>query len=388
MNFSFLSFSALIAFAGADPCGDKYTAATKCDADKACTWCKCSALPSACWTLANAKALPSGVYACDSKAEEASPAFAEFKRKFNKVYSSEAQEKVALATFIGNMEAAKLLNNENTTATYGMTKFMDISAADFKKMYLNRRSRGVAARNLPMWNGECTACKMFPEMANVTAADAVDWVSKGAVTKVKDQGQCGSCWSFGTTGDIEGTTFLATSKLNSLSEQQLVACDTGEDQGCNGGLQEDAFVYVEKNGLTGEADYPYTAGGGKSGRCEKAKIKAPLTKISSWVQVSKSAAGEEGIKAALAKSGPITIGINAGHLQTYKSGISDPIVCRSGEGALDHAVMIVGYGTANGEDYWKIKNSWAKDWGEEGYFRIKSGVNKCGVAVDAVHSVV
>ena len=96
-------------------------------------------------------------------------------------------------------------------------------------------------------------------------------------------------------------------------------------------------MYVEKNGLTSEADYPYTAGSGNAGRCEKAKIKDPLTKISSWNQISKSAEGEEGMKAALAKSGPITIGINAGHLQTYKSGIANPLICRSSAAALDHA---------------------------------------------------
>jgi len=312
-------------------------------------------------------------------------AFEAFKTKFDKTYSSETEEKSRFATFIENLEHANEMNSDaSDTADYGVTKFMDMTTTEFKKMYLNRKP--TKDSNLPMWNGDCTACNLFPEM-NATATD-VDWTTKGAVTKVKDQGQCGSCWSFGTTGDIEGTTFLSTGKLNSLSEQQLVSCDTGSDQGCNGGLQEDAFVYVEKHGLTTEASYPYTSGGGKDGRCESAKIVAPLTKISSWVQVSKTAAGEAGMKDALSKSGPITIGINAGHLQTYRSGIMDPAVCRSSASALDHAVLVVGYGTENGQDYWKIKNSWAADWGEKGYFRIVGGKNKCGIASDAVHSVV
>lgn len=276
------------------------------------------------------------------------------------------------------------------TAEYGVTKFMDMSVVEFTKMYRNRGKSDVAARNLPKWNGECTACKRFPEM-NTTVIDNFDWVSLGAVTDVKDQGQCGSCWTFGTTGDVEGTSFLAGGKLTPLSEQQLVSCNyNDDDQGCDGGLQEVAFEYVIANGLTTEKDYPYTSGSGKEGKCIKSKIKAPLQKISSWVQVSDSAKGEEGILTALKQSGPITIGINAEHLQTYRRGVMNPRICRNGEYFLDHAVLMVGYGYDEKKqtEYWNIKNSWASDWGEKGYFRIKYGENKCGVAVDAVHSVV
>merc|ERR1711964_590240 len=97
--------------------------------------------------------------------------------------------------------------------------------------------------------------------------------------------------------------------------------------------------------------------------------------------------GEADILTQLPQVGPITIGINAGHMQDYNKGVDNPFICRSGEGALDHAVLVVGYGTDNGVDYWKIKNSWAADWGENGYYRIVRGENKCGVAMDAVHSV-
>ena len=167
-----------------------------------------------------------------------------------------------------------------------------------------------------------------------------------------------------------------------------MSCDKGQDQGCNGGLQEDAFKYVIKNGgLTSEENYPYTSGAGRVAACKTDKTKQDLEgAITSWSQVSKSEAGESGIATAMNTAGPITIGINAGHLQLYKSGISNPTICRSGRGALDHAVLMVGYGSDGGKAYWKIKNSWAKDWGEEGYFRIVSGKNKCGVAMDAVHS--
>jgi C1A family cysteine protease len=223
-----------------------------------------------------------------------------------------------------------------------------------------------------------------------------DWVEKGAVTKVKDQGQCGSCWSFGTTGDIEGVTFLKTGKLTSLSEQQLVACDKKQDQGCNGGLQEDAFVYVKNTGLTTEANYPYTSGKGKRGYCLEAKIKKPLQKIKGFTQISKTGKGEAGIKDPLTKNGPITIGIDASPMQDYKQGIDSPVNCSPNKGcgctadSLDHAVLMVGYGQGQLKgstvSYWKIKNSWNSDWGEEGYYRIEAGHNKCGLAMDAVHS--
>ena len=158
-------------------------------------------------------------------------------------------------------------------------------------------------------------------------------------------------------------------------------------------------MYVEKNGLTSEADYPYTSGTGRTGVCRKAKIVAPLTKISSWKQVSKTPQGEADLKDALTKNGPITIGIDATPMQDYAGGVDNPINCNAKRGCgctaddLDHAVLIVGYGMGEYKNgtataYWKIKNSWATSWGEEGYYRVAAGHNKCGLAMDAVHSVV
>jgi cathepsin F len=320
--------------------------------------------------------------------------FASFKSKFAKTYQSEAEEAYRFATFNENLVRAQAYNADSSdTAEYGVTKFMDMSVTEFSKMYRNRGKSNVAARNLPKWNGECTACKLFPGLANATDDTDFDWTLRGAVTEVKDQGQCGSCWTFGTTGDVEGTSFLKNGKLVPLSEQQLVSCNVNQDdQGCNGGLQEVAFEYVIGTGLTTESAYPYTSEYGKQGKCINSKITAPLQKISSWVQVSDKASGEAGMKTALTLSGPITIGINAEHLQVYRKGIMDPSICRSGEYYLDHAVLITGYGVGRDGleqdvEYWTIKNSWATDWGEKGYFRIKYGENKCGVAVDAVHSV-
>eukprot|EP01060_Flectonema_neradi_P024305 TRINITY_DN32_c1_g1_i4.p1 TRINITY_DN32_c1_g1~~TRINITY_DN32_c1_g1_i4.p1 ORF type:complete len:339 (+),score=71.63 TRINITY_DN32_c1_g1_i4:53-1069(+) len=309
-------------------------------------------------------------------------AFDSFKDKYNKEYKSENEEAKRFEAFKASLDRVAASGNP----THGITKFSDLTPEEFKATYLS--SRPLQKSNPPMaeWDGECTACKRFPELRNLKNATSWDWTTKGAVTKVKNQGQCGSCWSFGTTGDIEGTWFLAGHSLTSLSEQELVSCDKTDD-GCGGGLQEQAFAWVIKQGgLTTEENYPYTAGSGRAGSCEEAKTKPIAASIKTWYQVSKNAEGESKIESQLPSVGPITIGINATPMQDYKGGIDNPKFCSGLE--LDHAVLIVGFGTENGVDYWKIKNSWAADWGEEGYYRIVRGENKCGLANDAVHSVV
>ena len=339
-----------------------------------------------------------------STVEEARTQFETFKVTFKKTYAAE-EEGAKFEAFQASLARVEAGNADRRARgadeTQGITQFSDLTPAEFRKTYLTLKPRSPEriAATPALSKDDCAACGLFPEHTNATFTGGFDWVTKGAVTKVKDQGQCGSCWSFGTTGDIEGTTFLKTGKLNSLSEQQLVSCDTASDQGCNGGLQEDAFVYVEKNGLTSEANYPYTSGAGRTGVCRKAKIVAPLTKISSWKQVSKTPQGEADLKDALTKNGPITIGIDATPMQDYKGGVDNPVNCNAKRGCgctaddLDHAVLIVGYGMGEYKNgtataYWKIKNSWATSWGEEGYYRVAAGHNKCGLAMDAVHSVV
>jgi C1A family cysteine protease len=320
----------------------------------------------------------------DYKAE-----FVSFKEKFSKVYETEEEEQFRFGAFVENLGAALAHNEANPKhATQGVTKFMDLTATEFASRYLNRKPK-TADNRLRVFDGECTACVRFPEQAELIAdpPDEFDWTTKGAVTPIKDQGQCGSCWSFGTTSDIEGTWFLAGNDLVSLSEQELVSCDTkGEDEGCNGGLQEAAFEYVIKNGLTTESNYPYQSGSGRAPKCDASKETPVAATISSWSQVASSGGEEDAIQTALLASGPITIGINASPMQRYNGGIDNPLVCV--KASLDHAVTIVGYGTEDGTAYWKIRNSWNTDWGEDGYYRIVRGSNKCGLANDAVHSKV
>jgi len=328
-----------------------------------------------------------------------------FKADHKKSYATAEEESERFAIFAQNMELAVRLTAEEKTATYGATRFADLTQAEFKRDFLGYNGQwkkfSNASEPLKKWEPECTACKRFPENAKLMTdlPSAYDWVDQGAVTDVKDQGYCGSCWSFGTTGDVEGVTYLAGGDLTPLSEQQLVSCDyrtniqDGLNLGCNGGLQESAFNYLMNEspyGLVSEATYPYstTTYMGNTGSCETSKVTESnvVATISSWSQVSSSASEESDIYTALVASGPVTIGINAQNMQLYTGGIANPSVCPAS--GVDHAVLIVGYGSQLGTDYWKIKNSWSDSWGEDGYYRIVAGSNACGLATDVVHSAV
>jgi len=290
-----------------------------------------------------------------------------WKAMHNKVYAAE-EEAMRKIVFEANIAKARMLNAMKDGAEYGLSKFADLTEDEFKTLLGFKADREMfetqTAADLPL---------------NDTPTEW-DWTTKGAVTPVKNQGQCGSCWAFSTTGDIEGAWFLAKGKLESLSEQQLVSCDDNGDQGCNGGLPSNAFAWTIKNGgLESESSYPYE---GVTDSCKQDKSKDIVT-ISSWEKVSTN---EDQIAAYLAQNGPLSIGINAANLQLYMGGISDPFFCNPKN--LDHGVLIVGFGEENGKKFWKIKNSWGEGWGEKGYFRIIRGKGKCGLNTMVTHSKV
>ncbi len=216
--------------------------------------------------------------------------------------------------------------------------------------------------------------------------DSIDWRQKGAVTGVKDQGQCGSCWSFSTTGALEGAYYNANSNLKSFSEQNFVDCDNrkngGKDMGCNGGLMDNAFNWAAKNGgVCEEADYPYTSGTTKTaGTCDQSQCSVVAgVAPKSHTDVQKNS--DSAMMSALAKQ-PVSIAIQADQkdFQLYKSGVFTAD-CGS---QLDHGVLAVGYGTQNGQDYYIVKNSWGTTWGDKGYILLGKGDNmpaagQCGM---------
>lgn len=228
-------------------------------------------------------------------------------------------------------------------------------------------------------NNKYSSVHSAPKDASSLPA-SVDWTTQGAVTGVKDQGSCGSCWSFSATGALEGAYYLKYGSLKAFSEQELVSCDVGgADNGCNGGWMDDAFEFVKNNGgLTTEDDYPYTSGStGKSGSCvSTGYTNVPEVAPKSYTDV---ATGDVTALMSAVSQQPVSIAIQANQMafQFYSTGV---LTGRCGQN-LDHGVLLVGYGTdSDGTDYWKVKNSWSSSWGEGGYIRIeRSDADLCGV---------
>lgn len=279
--------------------------------------------------------------------------FEEFKTAHNKVYKSTEEELERLKNFIKNVETAHKMNGlDNGSATYGhLSPLADLSELEFANYNTLQVTKELLAKH------EKAARTVYSEQL----PDKYDWRDKGAVTPVKNQAQCGSCWAFSTVCNIEGQNFITNGKLISLSEQELVDCDKN-DNGCNGGLPSNAYKDLISNnqGLELESSYGYTARGGA---CQ-ADAKKEVVFLKSWVPISTA---EDDIASALMKYGPLSIGINAGPMQMYMGGIADPWFCNPA--ALDHGVAIVAFGKEDYKQFWVIKNSWGGSWGEEGYYR-------------------
>jgi len=304
--------------------------------------------------VAFASAVPESVY---------QDAFTQWMTKFAKSYAPE-EFFYRYGVFKANYDFVSSHNSGNHTWTVELNKFADLSSGEFKNIYLGykpelrREARHVTLRDLQVG--------AYP-------SGSVDWTTKGVVTGVKDQGQCGSCWSFSTTGSVEGIVAIKHGHLTSLSEQQLMDCSYSYGNlACDGGLMDNAFKYVMANGLCTEAAYPYTAQSSKTCRASTCAMSAD-SKITGYKDVTHT----ENALGASVDTQPVSIAIEADQsgFQLYKSGVFCGICGTS----LDHGVLAVGYGT-DGSDYWKVKNSWGTSWGEQGYIRICRNKDECGLA--------
>jgi len=305
--------------------------------------------------------------------DEYRSAFTAWMQKHNKVYTtSEFQNRYTI--FKSNMDYARDWNAQNTGTVLGMTFLADLTNAEYQSIYLGTK---INVESTPV-----------PKASNVedTYNATVDWRNKNVVTPIKNQGQCGSCWSFSTTGSTEGAHALKTGNLVSLSEQNLMDCSTSYgNQGCNGGLMDQAFQYIIANkGIDTEESYPYQ---GVQGTCQYNAANSGAT-LSSFKDIPK---GDEATLQTAVTQQPVSVAIDASHIsfQLYTSGIYYDILCSATR--LDHGVLVVGYGTDTTDNraYWIVKNSWGTTWGQEGYlYMSKDRNNNCGIATSASYPIV
>jgi C1A family cysteine protease len=290
----------------------------------------------------------------------------QFKGDYNKQYDSNGgDEQKRFEVFKANVDIIEEHNAKKLSYRLGVNEFTDLTWDEFSSTHL-----GYAGKSSRL--GEKAP---FPLNITAAATESVDWVDKGAVTPVKNQQRCGSCWAFSATGAIEGAYFVASGKLLSLSEEDLVQC-VGGDHGCRGGLMDNAFNFVQKNGIASEADYPYTSGGGYTGSCNGGLEHRPAVQITGHTDVPSG--NENALKLAVSHQ-PVSVAIEADRstFQHYRGGILDNPACGK---QLDHGVLVVGYGTDKGKDYWKVKNSWGGSWGEHGYIRMVRNKDQCGIS--------
>lgn len=301
--------------------------------------------------------------------------FSNFQDRFSKKYDTFQEVETRFQIFRTNLRNIIIHNLDHSqNFTMGINQFTDLTPNEFKAQYVGGYK--------PL---QSFGCESFSSSAS-GAPDSIDWTTKGVVNPVRDQGQCGSCWAFATTANAESVWAISKGQLMDLSEEFLVDCASGVgyfNMGCNGGQPDSALKYMINNGQCSEASYPYTSGVTKTaGSCQK----CPSAGVSFSSCYDVKPKDQVSLKAAVSKQ-PVVIAIEADtkYFQSYSSGIlTDGIKCGT---SLDHAIEIVGYGTENGIDYWKVRNSWSSSWGEQGYVRIQKSsstndIGVCGISAE------
>jgi hypothetical protein len=292
-----------------------------------------------------------------------------FKKEYNKEYDTMDVEMRRMQIFIDNL---KMVDSRNAaeiaaggTAVHGITKFLDLSQLEFETKYL------TSDPSMKAIGGNVAEITTAPS----TTTGLVDWSGK-LTTPVKDQAQCGSCWAFSATEQIESDAMRTLGVTTILSPEQIVQCDT-TSHGCNGGWTENAYNYVKKaGGLEYNSVYPYTSGTGVTGTCKAAP--SPIIKVTGFTTVK----GESSMASYVQATGPLSVCLDANTWNSYTGGIMK--ACGT---SVDHCVQAVGVDASSG-GYWKVRNSWGTSWGESGYIRLAYGSNTCDITNDPTHVTV
>lgn len=296
--------------------------------------------------------------------------FERFILDYGRDYGNSDEHERKFEIFKSNVNHYRLENTKNHSYTLGIGPFADLTDVEFSSRLTLKVAPWEERHESRGYLGDYRA------IDGAALADAVDWVAGGAVTPVKNQGSCGSCWAFSTTGALEGAWKIATGNLVSLSEQQLVDCFPGND--CGGGYAPTAIPWEEGQAVCTEQGYPYTAADGtcRMSGCSVGIPEGGVTGVK-WAEQNIQA-----VMQALAQV-PLSIAMDANSWNGYQGGVFTGCSFQG----LNHGILLVGYGS-DGHDYWKIKNSWGTRFGEAGYMRVSRAGNPCGILNQAVYAVV
>merc|ERR1711973_940186 len=302
-------------------------------------------------------------------------AWKEYKLKYHKEYTAD-EDAVRYETWKKNSAEIET-HNADYSDEYEREEnmFADMTDEEFDQQY----GRGLIIPEEKLNGSDVLQGADFVRPPASEVPGEMDWRTKGYVTPVKNQGRCGSCYSFSATGALEGAWFKKTGKLVSLSEQQIVDCSRGYgNHGCGGGFYESAWKYIKSyGGSETEESYPYEA---REWIC-RFKQEKVVAQVSGHHNLPEK--DEEALKQAVGSVGPVSVAIDAScrGFRSYRRGVYSHEGCRAKSGDLNHAVLAVGYGQEGGEEYWLVKNSWGTRYGDKGYVKIaRNKGNMCGIA--------